>query len=101
MLQLNSEQEAALRAFVKAWAPVRNYESNPAETVTDALYDAIAPLMKPWRVGERGAHDDGMLLGPNDERWGIWRQSSKLSHGHLDASMAQRICDLLNEHEAR
>ena len=87
-LTLDDNQEAALRQWWSRYGDGTGYGQR-------TLHGAVAPLMKPWRAS------CGFLLGPGGVRYEVWNQSDTLPHAATDSAMARRICDLLNESEAR
>ena len=88
-LTLNDEQEAALRQWWSRYGDGTGYGQR-------TLHEAIAPLMKPWRVS--GPFDHAVI------RHDATNRSIELkcygNNSEAYKALAQRICDLLNESEA-
>ena len=81
-MTLNAEQERLLRGWFG-----RYHSEGPDEYLraSRALHGALAPLMKPYWVDEAG-----YVYGPGEQAFGFV--------GMHNLPLAQRVCDLLNEH---
>ena len=89
-LVLNDEQEKALREWYhmdsgNSWRPTDQPKGL-------RLAEAIAPLMKPWRVEPSSHH--------NTPGWAVTGESFTIAYACIEKD-AQLICDLLNESEGK
>ena len=87
-LTLNDEQEKALREW---WLQAHKFRHG-ATKESACLHDAIAPLMRAWRVS------DGPWIIVDGQGNEVVCAKGTVQYG---INLAQRICDLLNESEGR
>ena len=83
-LTLNDEQEAALRQWWSRYGDGTGYGQR-------TLHEAVAPMMKPWQIVSRPGGD--YIVGPDDTDIQVL--------GIRYKKIQKRVCDLLNESEAR
>ena len=93
-LTLNAEQAEALRAWYDGLRDVSKTHNLTTRAVR--LSDAIAPLMKPWKL--RSGSSRNILDGPN----GLLIECTHKDNAKGEAyEAAAELCDILNDRARR